>query len=66
MDTGIISTIPVDEQSIEDFATQNAAEIVEIDMTTPEYTADTCTVSFENSQAMASASMTTTSKKVGS
>ncbi len=66
MDTGIMSTIPVDEQSIEDFATQNAAEIVEIDMTTPEYTADTCTVDFENAHSMDSSPINSSNSKAGS
>lgn len=52
MDKEIFKQVSVDEQSIERLATKQASEIVDIDMTTPEYTTDTCELSQESLSAM--------------
>lgn len=52
MDKELLKQVSVDEQSIERFATKQASEIVEIDMTTPEYTADTCEFADDNIKPM--------------
>lgn len=52
MDKDLLKQVSIDEQSIERFATKQASEIVEIDMTTPEYTVDTCEFADDNIKPM--------------
>lgn len=57
MDKSKLASVNVDVMSIENFATKEAEQIVEIDMTTPEYTADTCLMPKESVPTMPSDAM---------